>query len=77
MLFSTTVCQVATAFLSLSHKNEITWLFTKQGIRKVYYVIVSTQTAIVMQEIWMKPSQDGKDSVKLPFSNYVDCLYVT
>ena len=70
MLFTTTVCQVATAFLSLSHKNEITWLFTKQGIRKVCYVIV-------MQEIWMKPSQDGKDSVKLPFSNYVDCLYVT
>ena len=53
------------------------YLFTKQGIRKVCFVIFSTQTAIVMQEIWMKPSQDGKDSVKLPFSNYVDCLYVT
>ena len=53
------------------------YLFTKQGIRKVCFVIASIQTAIVMQEIWMKPSQDGKDSVKLPFSNYVDCRYVT
>ena len=53
------------------------YLQNKVSERYVSFVIVSTQTAIVMQEIWMKPSQDGKDSVKLPFSNYVDCLYVT
>ena len=42
-------------------------VYQTNGIRKEVYFVTATT---VMQEIWMKPSQDGKDSVKLPFSNY-------